>query len=221
MITRIPRQEIEKITSEPVADITEHDRDEMAIPTYLHSNPVIRWLMWKRYDRLADMMEGNASGTALEFGCGIGLFLPELCKQYGKVYATDLFPKYADRMVREKALNVQFVNELDEIRDKSLDVIVAADVLEHLEDLDVWLKQFRRILKDNGQFLVSGPTENFLYKLGRIVAGFAGKGDYHHTNIYKLIEDIERSGFRKTETVNLPFSFAPPLFKLCAFTKSE
>lgn len=220
MITRIPRHEIETITSTAVEDITEHDRDEMAIPTYLHANPLIRWLMWKRYDRLADMMEGNASGAALEFGCGIGLFLPELSRQYGTVYAIDLFPHYARRMAAEKGIRVHFIQDLDDIEAASLDVIVAADVLEHIEDLKGYLQQFHRTLKPGGQLLVSGPTENLLYKLGRLVAGFGDKGDYHHTNIYHLIDAIEKSGFRKGEVVNLPLPFAP-LFQLCAFRKMQ
>jgi len=220
MITRIPRHEIETITSTAVEDITEHDRDEMAIPTYLHANPLIRWLMWKRYDRLADMMEGNASGAALEFGCGIGLFLPELSRQYGTVYAIDLFPHYARRMAAEKGIRVHFIQDLDDIEAASLDVIVAADVLEHIEDLKGYLQQFHRTLKPGGQLLVSGPTENLLYKLGRLVAGFGDKGDYHHTNIYHLIDAIEKSGFRKGEVVNLALPFAP-LFQLCAFRKMQ
>lgn len=219
MITRIPKHEIQAITSVEVSDITEHDRDEMAIPTYMHANPLIRWLMWRRYDRLADMLEGNSSGAALEFGCGIGLFLPELSKQYGKVYAMDLFPQYAKKLAQEKEIKVNFIAILDEIDDESLDVIIAADVLEHIEELEKYLSLFSQKLKKGGQFLVSGPTESALYKLGRIVAGFAGKGDYHHTNIYHLLDQIEKFGFIKGEVINLPFPVLPPLFKLCAFTK--
>lgn len=221
MITRIPRHEIEKVTSIPIEDINEHDRDEMAIPTYLHYNPLIRWLMWKRYDCLADMLEGNVSGTALEFGCGIGLFLPELSKQYGKVYAIDLFPQYAIRMAREKKVNITFIEKMDEVEDGSLDVIVAADVLEHIDNLDDYLHLLDRKLKSSGQFLVSGPTESALYKLGRLLAGFGDKADYHHTNIYQLTDAIEKFGFQKGEVVNLPFPFVPPLFKLCTFTKTD
>ncbi len=192
----------------------------MAIPTYMHQNPLIRWLMWKRYDCLAEMLDIN-SGTVLEFGCGIGLFLSELDKHYSQVFAIDLFPQYAMTLSQNKNLNVKFLDSLDEIEDGSLDTIVAADVLEHIENLDEYLTVFDSKLKPGGKFLVSGPTESPLYKLGRIVAGFGDKGDYHHTNIYKLIDAIEQFGFEKGAIINLPFPVMPPLFKICAFKKKD
>lgn len=219
MITRISRDEIEDITSIQIEEISEHDRDEMAIPTYMHQNPLIRWLMWKRYDCLSEMID-NHTGAALEFGCGIGLFLSELDKRCSQVFAIDLYPQYAMKLCDKNNINVNFVNNLDDIEDSSLDVIVAADVLEHIEELDEYLTLFDNKLKPGGQFLVSGPTESILYKLGRLVAGFGDKADYHHTNIYNLIDSIEEFGFKKGAIINLPFAMLPPLFKICAFRKA-
>ena len=220
MINRITRDEIEDITSIPINDITEHDRDEMAIPTYMHQNPLIRWLMWKRYDCLAEMLDKN-SGTALEFGCGIGLFLSELDKHYSQVIAIELYPQYAMKLCEENNINVKFFNNLNDVEDRSLDVIIAADVLEHIEDLDGYLRHFDRKLKPGGQFLISGPTESLLYKLGRLVAGFGDKADYHNTNIYNLIDSIEEFGFKKGTIINLPFAVLPSFFKICAFHKAK
>lgn len=220
MINRISKQEIQKITSIDIDNISEHDRDEMAIPTYTHQNPLIRWLMWRRYDCLAEMLNSHSTGAAMEFGCGIGLFLSELDKHYLQVFAIDLFPQYAKNLCEIKKLNVTFLNSLSDIEDNSLDVVIAADVLEHIEDLDDYLKHFDRILKPGGQFLISGPTENLLYKLGRLIAGFGDKADYHHTNIYHLMNSIEQFGFKKGTVKNLPFVFLPTLFKICAFKKA-
>ncbi len=219
MITRISRKEIEDITSIQIEEISEHDRDEMAIPTYMHNNPLIRWLMWKRYDFLAEMIDSQ-TGAALEFGCGIGLFLSELDKRCSQVFAIDLYPQYAMKLCDTNNINVNFVNNLNNIEDNSLDVIVAADVLEHIEELEEYLVLFDKKLKPGGQFLISGPTESFLYKLGRLVAGFGDKADYHHTNIYNLIDSIEEYGFKKGTIINLPFVIMPPLFKICAFRKA-
>ncbi len=220
MIERISRKDILEITSIEVGNITEHDRDEMAIPTYLHWNPLIRWLMWKRYDRLAELLD-NRNAAALEFGCGIGLFLPALKKHYKQVYAIDLFPQYAKKLLQTLNVAVSFVDDLDAVPDNSLDLIVAADVLEHIEELDQYLDKFHAKLKPGGQFLVSGPTETIFYKIGRILAGFAGKADYHHTNIYKLIEAIENYGFRKKCVVDLPLSGLAPLFRIVEFQNPD
>ncbi|NNM00763.1 MAG: methyltransferase domain-containing protein, partial [Gammaproteobacteria bacterium] len=195
MIPRTDITDIRALTSHAVEGMSEHDRDEMAIPSYLHGNPLIRWLMWRRYEAIAEMLTGGADRKALEFGCGVGLFLPELCAKFSSVYAVDLFPQYARQLASQRGLPVTFPEHVDEVADGSLDAIVAADVLEHLEDLEQTLELFRRKLKRGGELLVSGPTESFFYQVGRILAGFGDKGDYHHTNIDKLIEDIRGSGF--------------------------
>ena len=220
MIDRIDREQILQATSVAAGNITEHDRDEMAIPTYMHWNPLIRWLMWKRYDRLADMLDEN-NIAALEFGCGIGLFLPELGKRYEKVYAIDLFPQYATRLLESMDIEVSFVESLELLEDSSLDVIIAADVLEHIEELDQYLELFQAKLKPGAQFLVSGPTENALYKLGRIIAGFAGKADYHHTNIFHLLDAIEKFGFKNQRTLDLPLPGLASLFRIAEFRSPD
>ena len=220
MVQRIPRRVLRKITSKKFSHISNHERDEMAIPSYLHGNFLIRWLMWKRYERITALAKCTKEMTVLEFGCGIGVFLPELDKSAGKVFAIELFPEYAQLLSQKFNLQILFVEDMSEIPDKSLDIIVAADVLEHIEanELDNYLITFFEKLNGNGRLIVSGPTESIVYRLGRIIAGFAGKGDYHHTNIDRLIEKIQK--YFILEKINyLPFKIPPYLFKVCKFQK--
>lgn len=191
--------------------------DEMAIPTHTHWNPLIRWLFWRRYEEIADLAELDPSMRVLDFGCGIGVFLPTLCAQAGAVYAVDRFPQYAERLCRQRGLTVRFLEEIDAL-DEPVDLIVAADVLEHIEALDPLLSRFRASLRADGRLLVSGPTENLAYKLGRTAAGFAGKGDYHLRNIDSLRRDITESGFASGRVRELPFSLPPHLFRICEFS---
>ena len=217
-VERSSLADIQAATTIVIDNISDHDRDEMAIPSYLHSNPLIRWLMWRRYDTIATMLTPSKDKTALEFGCGIGLFLPHLSRHYGTIYAVDLFPQYAQCLAARKQIAVTFIDSVDNLHDEYLDVIVAADVLEHIEDLENYLSVFKRKLKIGGQFVVSGPTENLIYKAGRILAGFGDKGDYHHTNIDKLILAIKAAGFKQADVKSLPFGIEPSLFKICHFT---
>ena len=86
MIERVPVDEIRDITATTIAGMSDHDRDEMAIPSYLHANPLIRWLMWRRYETIARFLDRVDGDTAFEFGCGLGLFLPELNRRFDTVY---------------------------------------------------------------------------------------------------------------------------------------
>lgn len=221
MIKRVSRQELRDIVAAQHAHISDHDHDEMAIPSYLHGNPLIPWLMWQRYELVARLAKLNPGDQVCEFGCGTGMFLPELSQRAGKVWAIDLFPEYAKALVTKRGLNVEFVDDINEIKAGSLDLIVAADVLEHITDLNPYLVAFADKLKPSGQFIVSGPTENFVYKLGRVIAGFGGKGDYHHTNICHLVQEISEFGFSPQQSANLPFSFPPHLFNVTVFNAPQ
>lgn len=217
MIVRVPQEEIAEITSRIGQEVSAHDRDEMAIPSYMHENPLIRWLMWRRYEEVARLGAFGADDAVLEFGCGIGLFLPTLAERCGSVQAVDLFPQFAAGLAARRGLPVSFPATLDQVPDGSLDAIVAADVLEHVDDLPEWVRSFRKKLRPGGRVIVSGPTESALYKLGRAVAGFGDKGHYHHTDIIGIRKVFEAKGFAVTRGVRLPFTFLPSLFHVYRF----
>lgn len=219
-VRRLSLAEIRALLTEPLPEaIPAAQQDEMAIPSYLHPNPLIRWLMWRRYEVVAELCRLSPAKTALEFGCGIGLFLPTLAGTCRKVYAVDLFPAYARRLCARYAPGVVFADRLEDIPAGSLDIIVAADVLEHIDELDAYLDRFCELLAPGGRLVVSGPTENIIYKLGRVAAGFAGKGDYHVSNINLLVPAIQASGFRLLDERRLPFFFPPHLFRIAAFLR--
>ncbi len=221
MIRRLSVQELSELTSQDLSHISQYNKDEMAIPSYLHKNPLIRWLMWRRYEYIASLSQFTNDMTVLEFGCGSGVFLPELASACGKVYAIDIFPEYAKALSTKLNLGTRFVDDLSEISAGSLDIVIAADVLEHIKDnkLVEYLGTFSLKLRDAGRLIVSGPTESIAYRIGRVAAGFGDKGDYHVSNINKLIRRIENGGFHLARQKTLPFRFPPFLFKVCEFKK--
>jgi len=48
--------------------------------------------------------------------------------------------------------------------DKSFDVVVAMEVLEHVDDVDLALKNISRVLRDDGVFIMSTPNNNLLWR---------------------------------------------------------
>ncbi len=222
MFVHIPRDEIEWVANDAQNSVSKEDRAEMAIPSYLHKNRLIRWLMWRRYHTILKLAQFQKDKTALEFGCGLGIFLPTLSAHCSRVMAIDLFPVYAQRLVERRGLNVEFCNSIEEIKEGSLDYIVAADVMEHLESPLGWAQTFHSKLKQGGNLIISGPTENIFYRLGRRYADVvSGGGDftghYHHSNIDDLHHLIQSAGFTLTKKADLPFAIPPHLFRVLCY----
>lgn len=221
MILKLSKREIEELTKDNFQGISESDLDEMAIPSYSHFNPLIRWLMWKRLDTAFVLADKEKDKSVLDFGCGVGVFLPTLANYFTNVYAIDLFPYYAKKLCEMKGLKVVFKDSVEDFENDSIDIIFSTDVLEHIDDLPEMMSRFRKKLKSNGQLIISGPTENFVYKIGRFLAGFAGKGDYHHRNIDDIIQAALENDFKVKEIKFLPFKLPPYLFKVILFVKNS
>jgi len=205
-IDRIDQSLIEEIITKTnlSGEITENDQAEMAIPSYLNKNPLIRAIFRWRYDQLFNLFALKPEMVVCEFGCGIGAFLPTLAKYTAKVYAVDLFPQYAEALAQTMELPVDFSTSLDTIPDGSLDVLYAAEVLEHLDDLPAGIQLIGRKLKPGGKLIMSGPTENTTYKIGRFLVGYNKYHEYHRNNVYDIKEKILENGFSLEKTVYYP-----------------
>jgi len=187
-------------------------RDEMAIPSYLHPNPFVSWLVTRRMRCAIRRLELDRKQAILDFGCGTGMLFLHLPPHQCSYYGVDLMTWPAKQVLEAHDRNdVQLlnVNNWDELIDSnSLDRIAALEVLEHVEDVVELAKLFQKKLKPNGRLIISGPTENLFYQACRKLAGFSGK--YHRRDIYEIMQDLESVGFvRETqEELPLPGPFA-------------
>ena len=66
----------------------------------------------------------------------------------------------------------------------------------------ITLSFFRERLKPDGLLLVSLPTENMLYRLGRRLAGF--EGHYHQSNAASIHQQILDAGFHQLRMIKIP-----------------
>ena len=183
----------------------------MAIPSYLHHNPALRWMAWRRLEVVVSALQRLAprkapGSLAVAFGCGSGILFKDGLARFERVIGVDLVLGAAKKLVSELALkDVELCTPTEadtQIKPGSADVVIAAEVLEHVDDLPPTLTQFKNWLKPNGRLLVSLPTENALYRMGRRLAGFSGH--YHHSNAASIDEDMRRFGFRRESRVQIP-----------------
>lgn len=157
--------------------------DELALPSYTHRNCFMRYTFWERLAVALEWVDGltPAPAVLMDFGSGVGLLLPPLARRGLRVLACDIYPEVTAAAVRHFGIHSVEVLDaregLDTVPPRSVDAILALDVLEHVENLDALAAEFARVLRPPGRLLCSLPTENVFYRLGRRLAGFSGA--YH------------------------------------------
>jgi SAM-dependent methyltransferase len=98
----------------------------------------------------------------LDLGCGTGATSAELLP-FGGVIGLDVGAA-ALRHARRRGLAVaQASGERLPVRDAAVDVVVALDVLEHLDDDRGALAEIRRVLRPGGLLLATVPAYAFLW----------------------------------------------------------
>lgn len=201
------------------------DRDataEMALPSYLHPNPLVRWVAWYRlqlsYKRIRTLVRCIVDDThsatkekpvtAVDFGCGSGImFMAMLDAGIERLYACDNVLDVARKLVARYELEDRVsLHTPADMPWKDLcgkvDVFYAGEVFEHVPDLLGLIERVKLCLGHNGRLLVTAPTENVFYRIGRSVAGFTG--DYHVRKAQDIDRDILDGGLSLLHSRRIP-----------------
>lgn len=202
-----------------VLDEAERGRlDESGFPAYSHLNPLINWLFWQRLRTAMNFIEKHAPyENVLDFGCGSGVMLPFLAQHSRQVTAIDIdllpvesLKKYIPLAENVRVLDAKQIS-LPQLTPKSFDLINALDVLEHVDDLSTTLRDLLNLLKPGGRLVISGPTENTFYKIGRKLAGPEFSGEYHERGTAEIKRELAHlAGVRQIATLYWP----APLFEI-------
>lgn len=105
----------------------------------------------------------SADTRLLDVGCGTGAIALAL-RRFGRVVGVDASPLALERCERRGLTEVVLGSaESLPVNDDSVDVIVAADILEHLDDDLAALAEFHRTLKPGGHAVIAVPAYQALW----------------------------------------------------------
>lgn len=99
----------------------------------------------------------------LDIGCGTGAMSKKLT-EHGSVVSADFSPLALDFSRRRGITELCAADAMRlPFRDRSFDVIVALDILEHLSDDQAALSEFQRVLKPGGRVIATVPAYKSLW----------------------------------------------------------
>jgi O-antigen biosynthesis protein len=118
------------------------------------------------------------AGRALDLGCGDGRLGAEL--DATELVAADVSPVALERAGRR--LPAARLVELDPdaplpFPDSSFDLVLCAETLEHVRDLQLLLSEARRVLRPGGELALTTPAHGRLTGLAILLGGFERRFD--------------------------------------------
>ncbi|MEW6076552.1 MAG: class I SAM-dependent methyltransferase [Thermodesulfobacteriota bacterium] len=171
---------------------------------YTSRNPTRKWLHTSRLQWLIDTagryFPPGAKGPVIDIGTGCGILLPALSRHFESVIALDLETEFLKQVKtgfkENKAMqwlagDARFLP----IRDNVADLVVCAEVLEHIDSGLVCLKEIYRVLKPGGILLLSTPQP---FSLLEITAGILLRRP-----VISLVRKIYREPVLPTGHINL------------------
>jgi SAM-dependent methyltransferase len=156
------------------------------------------WFAGRRalVERLLDRHLSRRGDAALDVGCGTGSFLPVLARYAEHVVGVDPLAEEGGELVRASAEDLPF-------DPGSFDVVVALDVLEHVDDFTA-LSEVRRVLRPGGIVVLTVPALPMLWSARDELATHRRR--YRRRELVRL---VERAGLNVEETAYYQFMLLP------------
>lgn len=153
--------------------------------------PAPRYLLRRR--RILRQLRRQAFSSALEIGCGAGMLLQELSRQGVQCTALETSPQARELIVRICQRSGQTVDLHESPAPGWKDafpLLMAFEVLEHIEDDAAALETWRTWIEPDGLLLMSVPAHPRLWSTADVWAGH-----YRRYRKQGLLSLLERSGF--------------------------
>lgn len=120
----------------------------------------------------------------LDIGCGLGEIGSRLIQNSNTVYGIDISPSAV-----KKANKIGLIAKVCDIEEQNIpfpngtfDVVIAAEIIEHVFDTDAFLEKIKKVLSPQGELILSTPN---IATLGRRILLLLGKNPLIEVNVHR------------------------------------
>lgn len=119
---------------------------------------LIRKKTLRQKRKLVEKATGVKNGNILDVGCGIGSFIHEMKTNGWQV--TGLEPDEDAKAIAKQQYNIEpdVIEKFYELAPGTFDAITLWHVLEHVHDLQEYVKELKELLKKNGRLFIAVPN---------------------------------------------------------------
>jgi len=119
-----------------------------------------------RYSIISEFLDKNM--IIMDIACGEGYGTNILSKKVKKAIGVDVSMEAISHAKNKySSANIEFIHSSAiniPIEDNCIDVIVSFETIEHIEDHEKLLSEFKRVLRKNGLLIISTPDKQFYSK---------------------------------------------------------
>jgi ubiquinone/menaquinone biosynthesis C-methylase UbiE len=173
---------------------------------------LIHWWWEGRRQLVTQFLKGRRPQKILDVGCGTGETISFLKKLFpkAKFYGVDSSSSAIkfSKLRGHKNILKSLAEKLP-FKDKTFDVILFLDVLEHISDDQKVINEAKRVLKKNGSIIITSPALNFIWS--------AHDTDQGHKRRYtrRAIRKLSSNAGLKTDFISyFNFFLSPPIIAI-------
>jgi 2-polyprenyl-3-methyl-5-hydroxy-6-metoxy-1,4-benzoquinol methylase len=159
-----------------------------------------------KWPTIIKLIPKNKEIRILDHGCGTGIIFQRLIKLNPKstFFGVDI-SEYAIKTIKKRFPKYNFYNVGDNgklpIKRNSVDLIISLDVIEHITATRDILSEFNRILKPDGELILSTPYHGVIKNLVLSIIGFEKVFDPYGPHIRfftkkSLTQGLDQAGFK-------------------------
>ncbi|MCC5944741.1 MAG: class I SAM-dependent methyltransferase [Bernardetiaceae bacterium] len=123
----------------------------------IDSDNVLNQRLLFAYQETAKLVSGNMLETGCGVGKGLALF-PANCDHYTTVDKNKALIVHLSRQYPQYTFICRSIPPLTDFADNTFDTVVSQQVIEHLVDDNLYVKEVYRVLKPGGKFILTTPN---------------------------------------------------------------